>query len=82
MVPRVAVIYRFDIRVVLVNVDLQDYTYEWPLTAALEGETLIYIENKLRHKKQNYLKLYEEREIESTFCVLRKTELLGSYTNI
>ena len=54
-------------RTVLSNTDLQDYTYEWTPTTASKGETLIYIDNKLRYKTQNDLKLYKEREIDSTF---------------
>ena len=54
-------------RTVLSNINLQDYTYEWTPTTASKGETLIYIDNKLRYKTQNDLKLYKEREIESTF---------------
>ena len=45
------------------------------------GGTLIYTDNKLRYKTQNDLKLYKEREIESTFLkslnlIIRKTTLL------
>ena len=30
-------------------------------------KTLIYSDNKLKYKKQNELKLYKEKQIESTF---------------
>ena len=45
------------------------------------GGTLIYTDNKLRYKTQNDLKLYKEREIESTFLEIiesnnKKTTLL------
>ena len=54
-------------RTVLLSIDLQDYTYEWTPTTASKGGTLIYNDNKLKYKTQNHLKLYREREIESTF---------------
>ena len=54
-------------RTVLSNIDLQDYTYGWTPTTASKGGTLIYTDNKLRYKTRNDLKLYKEREIESTF---------------
>ena len=69
-------------RTVLSNTDLQDYTYEWTPTTASKGETLIYIDNKLRYKTQNDLKLYKEREIESTFLEIiepncKKNKIIG-----
>ena len=54
-------------RTVLSNIDLQDHSNEWTPTAASKDWTLIYIDNKLRYKTRNDLKLYKEREIESTF---------------
>ena len=54
-------------RTVLPNIDLQDYAYEWTPAAASKGGTFIYIDNKLRYKTRNDLKLYKEREIECTF---------------
>ena len=45
-------------------------------TAALKGGTLIYIDNKLRCKTQNDVKLCKERDIESTFL-----EIIESNTN-
>ena len=54
-------------RTVSSNIDLQDYTYEWTPTASSKGGTLIYIDTKLRYKTQNVLKLYKERELQSTF---------------
>ena len=54
-------------RTVLSNIDLQDYTYGWTPTTASKGGTLIYTDNKLRYKTRNDLKLYKEREMESTF---------------
>ena len=52
---------------VLSNIDLQDYNYEWTPTAFGKGETLKYIDNKLRYKTRNDLNLYKEKEKESTF---------------
>ena len=42
-------------RTVLSNIDLQDYTYEWTYI-----DIYIYIDNKLRYKTRNELKLYKE----------------------
>ena len=74
-------------RTVLSDIDLQDYTYEWTTDAASKGGTLIYIDSKLRYKTQNYLKLYKEREIESTFLEIiepnkKKNKIIGAYINI
>ena len=54
-------------RTVLSNIDLQDYAYEWTPAVASKGRTFIYIDNKLTYKTRNDLKLYKERETESTF---------------
>ena len=69
-------------RTVLSNIDIQDYTYEWTPTASSKGGTLIYIDNKLRYKTQNGLKLYKEREKESTFLEIiepdnKKNKIIG-----
>ena len=69
-------------RTVLSNIDLQDYTYEWTPTTASKGGTLIYIDNKLRYKTRNDLKLYKEREKESTFLEIielnnKKNKIIG-----
>ena len=69
-------------RTVLSNIDLQDYTYEWTPTTASKGGTLLYIDNKLRYKTRNDLKLYKEREIESTFLEIiepnnKKNKIIG-----
>ena len=69
-------------RTVLSNIDLKDYTFEWTPTAASKGGTLIYIDNKLRYKTRNDLKLYKEREIESTFLEIiepnnKKSKIIG-----
>ena len=63
-------------RTVLSNIDLQDYTYEWTPIATSKGETLIHI------KTRNDLKLYKEREIESTFLEIiepnnKKSKIIG-----
>ena len=68
-------------RTVLSNIDLQDYTYEWTPTASKDG-SLIYIDNKLRYKTRNDLKLYKEREMESTFIEIiepnnKKNKIIG-----
>ena len=49
-------------RTVLSNIDLQDYTYEWTPTTVSKSATLIYIDNKLRYKTRNDLKLYKEKK--------------------
>ena len=54
-------------RTALSNIDLKDYTYEWTDTKDSKGGTVIYIDNKLKCKKRNDLKLYIEKQIESTF---------------
>ena len=54
-------------RTAISNIDLKDYTYEWTHTKASKGGTVMYIDNKLKCKKQNDLKLYIEKQIESTF---------------
>ena len=69
-------------RIVLSNINLQDYTYEWTPTAASKGGALIYIDNKLRYKTRNDLKLYKEREKESTFLEIielnnKKNKIIG-----
>ena len=69
-------------RTVLSNIDLQDYTYKWTPIAASKGGTLIYIDNNLRYKTRNELKLYKERETESTFLEIvepnnKKNEIIG-----
>ena len=61
-------------RTVLSNINLQDYTYEWTPTTASKGETLIYIDNKLRYKTRNDLK--------SLNLIITKTKLLGAYINM
>ena len=38
-------------------------------------KTLIYSDNKLKYKKQNELKLYKEKQIESTFLEVSKPSL-------
>ena len=54
----------------LSNIDLKDYTYEWTHTEASKGGTLINIDNKLKYKIRNDLKLYKEKQIESTFLAI------------
>ena len=50
-------------------------------TAASKGDTLTYIDNSLRYKTRNDLKLYKEREIESTFLEViepnKKNKIIG-----
>ena len=53
-------------RTVLSNIDLKD-SYKWTPTEASKGRTLIYIDNKLKYKLRNDLKLYKEKQIEPTF---------------
>ena len=70
-------------RTVLSNIDLQHYTYEWTPTTASKGGTLMYIDNKLRYKTRNDLKLHKEKEIESTFLEIvepnkKKSKVIGS----
>ena len=50
-------------RTVLSNIDLKDYK---PTPASKVG-TLIYIDNKLKYKTSNVLKLYKESKIECSF---------------
>ena len=38
-------------------------------------KTLIYSDNKLKYKKQNELKLYKEKQIESTFLEVAEPNL-------
>ena len=69
-------------RTALSNIDLQDYTYEWAPTTASKGGTLTYIDNKLRYKTQNDLKLYKEKELQSTFLEIiepnnKKNKIIG-----
>ena len=54
-------------KTVLSNTNLQDCTYEWTPTTPWKSGTLIYIDDKSWYKTRNDLKLYKEREIESTF---------------
>ena len=62
-------------RTLLSNIDLKDYTYEWTHTEALKGGTFIYIDNKLQYKIWNDLKLYKEKQIESTFLKIIEPNL-------
>ena len=88
--PKVTEITEWRLRTnktVLSDIGLQDYTYEWTPDAASKGGTLVYIDSKLRYKTQNYLKLYKEREIESTFLEIiepnnKKNKIIGAYINI
>ena len=69
-------------RTALSNIDLQDYTYEWAPNTVSKGGTLIYIDNKLRYKTRIDLKLYKEKELESTFLEIiepnnKKNEIIG-----
>ena len=58
--------------------DLKDYKP----TPASKGRTLIYIDNKLKYKTPNVLKLYKEIKIESTSLEIiephKKDETTGS----
>ena len=49
---------------------------------SFKGGSLIYIDNKLRYKTENDLKLYKSREIESTFLEIiepinKKNRIIG-----
>ena len=59
----------------LSNIDLKDYTYEWTHTEASKGRTLINIDNKLKYKLRNDLKLYKAKQIESTFLAIIEPNL-------
>lgn len=50
---------------VLLNIDLNNYTFEFTPTDSTKEGTLIYIEKDLRYKTRNDLYLYREKEIES-----------------
>ena len=58
--------------------DLKDYKP----TPASKGRTLIYIDNKLKYKTPNVLKLYKEIKIESTSLEIiephKKNKINGS----
>ena len=57
-------------RTLLSNINLKDYTYEWTHTEASKGGTFTYIDNKLKYKIWNDLKLYKEKQINLLFLQL------------
>ena len=48
---------------------------EWTSTEPSKGRTLIYIDNKLKYKLRNNLKLYKEKQLESTFLEIIEPNL-------
>ena len=61
-------------RTILSNLDPKD-SYDWTPTEASKVRTLIYIANKLKYKLRNNLKLYKEKQIESTFLEMVEPNL-------
>ena len=51
----------------LSNISLQNYTYEFTSTESSKGGTLIYIDQNVKYKIREDLKLCKSKEIESTF---------------
>ena len=56
----------------LSNISPQNYTYEFTSTESSKGGTLIYIDKNIKYKLREDLKLYESKEIESTFLEIIK----------
>ena len=56
----------------LSNISPQNYTYEFTSTKSSKGGTLTYIDKNIKYKLREDLKLYESREIESTFLEIIK----------
>ena len=51
----------------LSNISLQNYTYEFTSTESSKREALIYIDQNVKYKTREDLKLYKSKKIESTF---------------
>ena len=49
------------------NISLQNYTYEFTSTESSKGGTLIYIDQNVKYKIREDLKLYKSKKIESIF---------------
>ena len=68
-------------RVVLSNIDLNDYSFEFTTTESTKGRTWIYIQNDLRYKIRKDFEI--GKEIESTFIeiiepnVRNKNKIIG-----
>ena len=56
----------------LSNISPQNYTYEFTSTESSKGGTLTYIDKNIKCKLREDLKLYESKEIESTFLEIIK----------
>ena len=65
----------------LSNISPQNYTYEFTSMESSKGGTLTYIDKNIKYKLREDLKLYESKEIESTFLEIiknnRKDVILG-----
>ena len=52
---------------VLSTINIKGYTFAYTTPGSSKGGTLIYIDNNMRYKVRNDLKIYKSKEIESTF---------------
>ena len=52
---------------VLSNINIKAFTFEYTTTESSKGGTLIYIDDNIRYKVRNYLKIYKSKERETTF---------------
>ena len=51
----------------LINLDLNNFSFEFTPTETSTGVTLLYIDDHLSYKCRNYLNIYKKIELESTF---------------
>ena len=51
----------------LSNISLQNYTYEFTSTESSKGGTLLYIDQDIKYKIREDLKLCKSKEVKSTF---------------
>ena len=56
----------------LSNISLQNYAYDFTSTESSKGGTLIYIDQNVKYKIREDLKLYKSKETESTFLEITK----------
>ena len=59
------------------NISLQNYTYDFTATESSKGGTLIYIDQNVKYKIREDLKLYKSKEIKSTFLEITKKKIVG-----
>ena len=54
-------------QIILNNLNLNNYSFEFTPTETSAGGTLLYTDNHLSYKYRNDLNIYKKSELESTF---------------